>query len=82
MSPIPSDQRPGGSVRQFAMALELPFLIVGAVLAGGFVGWLLDRWLHTSPWLMIALGSVGFAAGLRDLLKRVARDARDDERPR
>jgi ATP synthase protein I len=64
------------------MAMEMPFLIVGGVLAGGFGGWLLDRWLHTSPWLMIVLGSVGFAAGLRDVLKRAERDARDNERPK
>jgi ATP synthase protein I len=82
MSPSPPDQRPGNSARQFAMAMEMPFLIVGGVLAGGFAGWLLDRWLHISPWLMIALGSLGFAAGLRDVLKRVERDARDNERPK
>jgi ATP synthase protein I len=36
---------------------------VSAVLTWGGIGWLLDRWLHTEPWL-IALGLViGTGAG-------------------
>jgi ATP synthase protein I len=60
----------GGSARQFAEAMELPFMLVGAVILGGGVGWLLDRHLHTAPWLMLAVGSLGFAVGLRDVLRR------------
>ncbi len=64
----------GRQTRQYAMAMELPFLIVGGVLAGGLAGWLLDRWLHTAPWLMLALGSLGFIGGLRDVLRRAGAD--------
>jgi len=54
-----------------AMAMELPFIFVGAVIVGGFLGYLLDGWLHTKPIFMIVLGLVGFIAGLRDVLRRV-----------
>jgi len=54
-----------------AMAMELPFIFVGAVIVGGFLGYLLDGWLHTKPIFMIALGLVGFIAGLRDVLRRI-----------
>jgi ATP synthase protein I len=56
------------------MALELPFVLVSAIVVGGFFGYLLDRWLHTKPVLMLVLGGVGFYAGVRDVLRRVGRD--------
>lgn len=56
------------------MALELPFVLVLSIVIGGFFGFLLDRWLHTKPVLTLILGGVGFYAGVRDVLRRVARD--------
>jgi len=47
---------------------------VGAIVVGGGLGFLLDRWLHTKPWLMIVGGALGFAAGLRDMLARLSRN--------
>jgi len=57
--------------RQFALVMELPFVLVGSVLISGFLGYLLDGWLQTRPWLMIVLGAVGFYAGLREVLRRL-----------
>lgn len=37
---------------------------VGAVLVATFIGWALDKWLGTKPWLMIALLVLGFATGI------------------
>ncbi len=59
----------GGAVRQMALAMELPFLLVGPPVVGGAVGYLLDRWLHTKPWLMIVLGLCGAALGFLDVVK-------------
>ena len=60
-------------VRQLALALDLPFLLAGAVVAGGLVGYLLDAYLHTSPWLMLVCGALGFVAGLRAVLQSLSR---------
>jgi F0F1-type ATP synthase assembly protein I len=54
------------------MALELPFVLVSAIVVGGLFGYLLDRWLHTKPVFLLILGGVGFYAGLRDVLRRVS----------
>jgi ATP synthase protein I len=43
------------------------------MLVGGGAGYLLDRWLHTGPWMMIVFGTVGFGTGIRDVLRRVAK---------
>ena len=42
--------------------LVLSYLI-GAPLGSGIIGWLLDRWLGTEPWVMLAMLFLGFAGG-------------------
>jgi ATP synthase protein I len=67
------DPTPGknssSAAKQIALALELPFMLVGPVLLGGAIGYGLDRWLHTKPILMIVFGIIGVAIGIRDALK-------------
>lgn len=56
---------PGGGSRAMARASEAVF----AIPIGGLIGWLMDRWLGTDPWLgMVGLG-LGFAAFVRGLLR-------------
>ena len=57
---------------QTALAMELPFTIVGAVLLGGLLGYFLDHWLHTRLVFTLILGGLGFAGGLREVLRRLA----------
>jgi F0F1-type ATP synthase assembly protein I len=54
-----------------ALALELPFTLVGAVAIGVVIGYFADGWLHTRPFIMIILGALGFVAGLREVLRRL-----------
>jgi F0F1-type ATP synthase assembly protein I len=54
-----------------ALAMELPFTIVGAVLLGGLLGFFLDHWLHTKVIFTLLLGGLGFAAGLKEVLRRL-----------
>lgn len=67
-------ERARKAARQFALAMDLPFLLVGGVLAGGLLGYFLDRWWHTKPVFMILLGAVGFAVSVRDLLRRLQKE--------
>ena len=69
----PAEERSAGLSRQFAMAMELPFVIVSAIAVGGLTGFFLDRWLHTKPYLMLALGFLGFFGGLREVLRRLGK---------
>ncbi len=63
---------PADWVRQLALALDLPFLLLGAIVAGGLVGYALDAWLHTKPWLMLVCGGLGFVGGMRTVLRTLA----------
>ena len=49
----------------YAAALSLFFTV--ATLLG--LGWLLDRWLATSPWLMVAGIVLGSALGLYEFIR-------------
>ena len=60
--------------RQAALGMELPFTLVGTVVFGGFIGYLLDKWLHTGPWLMAVFGAIGFVGGVREVIRRLSLD--------
>jgi ATP synthase protein I len=70
-SPKPSLKEVQSNSTQLAMAMELPFTLVGAVVVGGLVGFFLDKWLHTVPWLLVLCGGLGFAGGVREVVRRV-----------
>ncbi len=58
---------------------SLGFILPGGVLAGFGLGWLLDRWLHTSPVFSLVLGLVGAGAGVMELLRILTRaEKRED----
>jgi F0F1-type ATP synthase assembly protein I len=66
-------KRLGGVAGQLAMVMELPFVLIVATLLGGGLGYLLDRWLHIAPALMLVGGLLGAAIGMRDVIRRLSR---------
>jgi F0F1-type ATP synthase assembly protein I len=68
----PIEQKTKKYATNAALALELPFTIVGAVIVGGLLGFFLDHWLHTKVVFTLILGGMGFAAGLKEVLRRLA----------
>ena len=70
-SPKPPLQKVPSTSTQLAMAMELPFTLVGAAVVGGLVGYFLDKWLHTTPWLLVLFGGLGFAGGVREVVRRL-----------
>jgi F0F1-type ATP synthase assembly protein I len=75
-----SRKRPGEVLRETSMAWELPFVLVGPVLIGGGLGYLLDEWFHTAPVLMLVVGLLGFAGGIWDMLRRVSQSRQNHGR--
>lgn len=53
----------------FKIAVEL----VAGVLFGGLVGWALDRYLGSAPWLLIVFLVLGFAAGMMNVVRTARR---------
>ena len=52
--------------------LRLGTEFIAAILVGAGIGYLLDQWLKTSPWLMLVMLLVGFAAGVLNVTRSAA----------
>ena len=59
----------GTAMSAFGQAWRLSSELVAGVAVGAVLGWVLDWWLSTSPWGMIVLLLLGFAAGVMNLLR-------------
>jgi len=64
----PPDERGKGMALAFRVSAEL----VGGLIVGVGIGWLLDRWLGTKPWLLIVFFLLGSAAGLVSVMRTVS----------
>jgi F0F1-type ATP synthase assembly protein I len=53
------------------------FEFIVAVMLFGGIGWGLDRWLGSSPWLLIVGAGFGFFTGLYILMKMAGRMFKD-----
>jgi len=57
-----------GASRRFWVGLDEASImgteLIAAILTWSAVGWLLDQWLGTGPWLLVSGAMIGNAAGL------------------
>ena len=64
-----SGARPTADPSAMARGFRLSSELVAGVLVGAVLGWLIDRWLGISPWGMIVLLLLGFAAGVLNVMR-------------
>lgn len=71
---------PQGGVysRGLGMAFRLATEMVAALFVGGAIGWFLDRWLGTRPWLLLVFLTLGMAAGTLNAYRAARRWGEDD----
>jgi ATP synthase protein I len=69
--PSDNDPRQGAIADTSALArgLRLSAEFVAGILVGGAIGWLMDRWLGTSPWGLMVWLLLGFAAGVLNMMR-------------
>jgi ATP synthase protein I len=68
----------------YAKGFRLSSELVAGVLVGAGLGWLIDRWFHTSPWGLMIFLLLGFAAGVLNVMRSagvVAGSAFDGHKP-
>ena len=71
------DDEPGNRGRlpgtRLGQALHLAIEMAAALAVGGGLGWLLDGWLGTKPWLFVVFIFVGIAAGILNAFRAAQR---------
>lgn len=73
LDPTPSAGSAGGSQISFmGIGLRVGVELLSALVVGVALGWFLDRWLHTSPLLLIVFVLLGGAAGIANVWRLMA----------
>ncbi len=67
--------------RQIGILTAIPAVLLAGPLIGGFLGTLLDRWLGTRPWLLLACLALGFVAAFREVFSLIQLAGRADAPP-
>ena len=55
--------------RKSGLAYAAAFSLFSAVVAGLIAGWLMDRWLGTRPWLLVAGIVLGAVVGFYQFIR-------------
>ena len=59
----------GSNVASLGKALKISTELVAAVVVGTTLGFILDNWFDTRPWLTISFFIMGVAAGILNVIK-------------
>ena len=59
-------------------AFKLGTELVAAVIVGTIIGFILDSWFDTKPWLIIIFFFLGAAAGMLNVIKTANRMQKED----
>ncbi len=62
-------QRPTTDASAMARGFRLSTELVAGVLVGAGIGWLIDRWVGSTPFGMIVFLLLGFAAGVLNVMR-------------
>ncbi|HVM83655.1 MAG TPA: AtpZ/AtpI family protein [Candidatus Binatia bacterium] len=69
-SPSPEQRSEGGGDRSgMGTGLRLSAELIAGLLVGLGIGWALDRWLGTAPWLLLVFMLLGIAAGIMNVIR-------------
>jgi len=66
----PSDEETN---RKTGLAYAAALSLFAAVVSGLIVGWLLDRWLGTRPWLLVLGIVLGAVAGFYEFIRQTSK---------
>ena len=73
---VQSDSEKRGSF--MGSAFKLGTELVAAVAVGTIIGFILDKWFGTKPWLLIIFFFLGAAAGILNVIRTANRMQKED----
>ncbi len=64
--------------RRIAELSSIGLLLPSSIIVGLFFGYFLDKWLHTSPWLLIVFTLLGVVSGIMSVFRALKKFKDDD----
>jgi ATP synthase protein I len=65
-------------LRRLSELASLGLVLPSSIVVGLFFGYLLDRWLGTDPWLLLAFTVLGIVSGLLSLFRALKKQMKDE----
>lgn len=72
--------KPSEAMQLFGNVATIGMQLVAATFIGLAMGYFLDEWLDTGPWLLIIFLLLGIIAGFRDVYREAMRLQRQSEK--
>jgi len=63
-----AQEKPEPELRRVSLGVTIPTTFAAAVVVGVVIGYALDRWLGSGPWLTLLFLILGIAAGVREMI--------------
>jgi ATP synthase protein I len=67
-------------IDQLSTAGTIGLNLVSSTFIGLAMGWFLDKWLGTKPWLLLVMLLFGIVAGFRSVIREVQHIQRSDKK--
>ena len=74
----PGDDDPGAPREGVGQALKVGAELLSGLIVGAGIGWFLDGWLGTRPWLMILFFFLGSGAGILNVYRSTGLIGKND----
>lgn len=72
---VPKPPRP--NFRKIADLSSVVLMLPSSIIVGLFIGYTLDRWLGTRPWLLLIFTVLGIVSGLLSLIRALSKYGND-----
>ncbi|NOZ42300.1 MAG: F0F1 ATP synthase subunit I [Alphaproteobacteria bacterium] len=66
---VPEDRPALNDTQAYGMAMRLVAELLSGLFVGFVIGWFLDKWLGTKPWLLITFIFLGLCAGIFNVMR-------------
>lgn len=78
---FPRQDKPSGALEVLSTTGTIGLHLVASTFVGLAMGYFLDKWLGTGPWLLVIFLLLGIVAGFRDVFLDVKRmQKKEDEK--
>lgn len=74
-----TDEKPRRpDLRRLAELSSIGLILPSSIAVGLFLGYFLDRWLGTAPWLLLSLTVLGIVSGLLSLFRALKKELKNE----